>query len=255
VSLQGLRIAAARYALGLITSEELHQAADNALDHGLYSYSLGELATISQPMMAEVGPLFEAVLRELSIPLLSKEDATDLLLKRYIRLIVEETTPPHQGLDHIFDLYDTTIVHEKVSQYVGDSRGIHHLLGAYYAYDDLRERPGEVSYEGKFGQDAIDALDRRVVELAIEWNQEYSRATIDPNWLAWNNGTVRRVARSIEEECTFNQLPTLADALEEAGCRNDDILTHCRRQGNHQRRCWVIDLIVAHDPLDAKSGR
>ena len=38
-------------------------------------------------------------------------------------------------------------------------------------------------------------------------------------------------------------LPILADALEEAGCHNSDILAHCRQPGKHWRGCWVIDLL------------
>ena len=39
-------------------------------------------------------------------------------------------------------------------------------------------------------------------------------------------------------------LPVLADALEEAGCTNEDILTHCRGPGPHVLGCWVVDLLL-----------
>ena len=35
-----------------------------------------------------------------------------------------------------------------------------------------------------------------------------------------------------------------ADALEEAGCDNIDILLHCREPGTHVRGCWVVDLVL-----------
>jgi hypothetical protein len=38
--------------------------------------------------------------------------------------------------------------------------------------------------------------------------------------------------------------PILADALEEAGCTNPEILEHCRTQGEHVRGCWVVDLVL-----------
>jgi hypothetical protein len=41
-----------------------------------------------------------------------------------------------------------------------------------------------------------------------------------------------------------NRLAVLADALEEAGCTNTDILNHCRQPGEHVRDCWVIDLLL-----------
>jgi hypothetical protein len=34
----------------------------------------------------------------------------------------------------------------------------------------------------------------------------------------------------------------LADALEDAGCDNADILNHLRGPGPHVRGCWVLDL-------------
>jgi hypothetical protein len=43
----------------------------------------------------------------------------------------------------------------------------------------------------------------------------------------------------------FDALPLLADALEEAGCDNLDVLAHCRAPGAHVRGCWVADLILS----------
>jgi hypothetical protein len=68
--------------------------------------------------------------------------------------------------------------------------------------------------------------------------------SINLEWLTWNDGTVRRVAQSIYEEKTFNQMPILADALEDAGCDNEDILNHCRSGGEHVRACWVVDALL-----------
>jgi hypothetical protein len=39
-------------------------------------------------------------------------------------------------------------------------------------------------------------------------------------------------------------LPILADALEEAGCTDPEILGHCRGEEEHVRGCWVVDLIL-----------
>jgi carbon storage regulator CsrA len=72
-----------------------------------------------------------------------------------------------------------------------------------------------------------------------------SRAMLDPAWLAWKDGTVRRLARAIAEKGNYDALPILADALEEAGCSDADILGHCRSGGHDARSSWVIDLILA----------
>jgi hypothetical protein len=42
-------------------------------------------------------------------------------------------------------------------------------------------------------------------------------------------------------------LAILADALEEAGCTNEEILAHCRGPGPHVLGCWVVDLLLARE--------
>ena len=42
----------------------------------------------------------------------------------------------------------------------------------------------------------------------------------------------------------YARLLVLADALEEAGCDNADILNHLREPGEHVRGCWCVDLLL-----------
>jgi hypothetical protein len=73
----------------------------------------------------------------------------------------------------------------------------------------------------------------------------FREVRIDPAWLACNDGVVGRLAASIYEGRAFEQMPILADALEEAGCRNEEMLTHYRQQGQpHVRGCWLLDLLL-----------
>jgi hypothetical protein len=74
----------------------------------------------------------------------------------------------------------------------------------------------------------------------------FPRITLNPAWLTGNGGTVVQLAQTIYEERRFADLPILADALEEAGCSNPDILAHCRSEGPHVRGCWVVDLILGN---------
>jgi len=73
----------------------------------------------------------------------------------------------------------------------------------------------------------------------------FHAVTVDPSWLAWNNGTVVNLAQAIYDDRAFDRMPILADALEDAGCSNADILEHCRNGGEHVRGCWVVDLLLA----------
>jgi len=65
--------------------------------------------------------------------------------------------------------------------------------------------------------------------------------TVDPEWLT---STVVALARGIYDERAFDRLPILADALQDAGCENADVLDHCRGPGPHARGCWVVDLLL-----------
>lgn len=60
----------------------------------------------------------------------------------------------------------------------------------------------------------------------------------------WLTQAVTTLATAIYDAQAFDRLPVLADALEEAGCDNDDILNHCRSSGPHVRGCWVVDLLL-----------
>jgi hypothetical protein len=70
---------------------------------------------------------------------------------------------------------------------------------------------------------------------------------VDPVWLEVNDGAVQKLAEAIYEERAFDRLPILADALEEAGCTDAEILNHCRAQGVHVRGCWLVDLVRSVD--------
>jgi hypothetical protein len=108
---------------------------------------------------------------------------------------------------------------------------------------------------------------------------------IDASWLAWNDGTVANMVRSIVEgdpgspgtlytDRRWESLPILADALQEAGCTNVAILGHLRSHveeyndggisywyntiapdvshltpdramHTHERGCWVVSALWA----------
>jgi Clp amino terminal domain, pathogenicity island component len=87
-----------------------------------------------------------------------------------------------------------------------------------------------------------DQLKRRKDAALRQWLARYP---LEPLWLAWNGGTVVKLARAIQEEARWQDLPILADALEDAGCSDEEILTHCRQPGEHFVKCWVLDLLLS----------
>jgi hypothetical protein len=65
------------------------------------------------------------------------------------------------------------------------------------------------------------------------------------HWLTANGRAAVNLAHAIYDEQAFDRLPILADALQDAGCDNADVLDHCRGPGPHARGCWVVDLLRA----------
>ena len=62
---------------------------------------------------------------------------------------------------------------------------------------------------------------------------------------SWRTGTAVLLAKQMYESRDFSAMPILADALQDAGCDNDDILAHCREaSGPHVGGCWVVDLVL-----------
>jgi hypothetical protein len=73
------------------------------------------------------------------------------------------------------------------------------------------------------------------------------RPALNPAWLAWNGRTVKHLAAALFERRQFDDLPILADALEDAGCADAALLDHLREPGPHARGCWALDLLLGKE--------
>ena len=84
---------------------------------------------------------------------------------------------------------------------------------------------------------------RTVTAVAIARQMYESRDFISaPIFEPRGDGTTIRAMHSARD---FSAMPILADALQDAGCDNADILTHCRDANQvHVRGCWVVDLVL-----------
>jgi hypothetical protein len=70
------------------------------------------------------------------------------------------------------------------------------------------------------------------------------RRSPDP---ALQDNTARRLALALyqgHDEIPGAQLAVLADALEDAGCTDADLLGHLRGSGPHYGGCWALDLLL-----------
>jgi hypothetical protein len=78
--------------------------------------------------------------------------------------------------------------------------------------------------------------------------------SVNPAWLAWNRGTVRRLAEAAYEQRSLPEgtleparLAVLADALEEVGCDDGGLLEHLRSPGPHTRGCFAVDALLGRE--------
>lgn len=105
--------------------------------------------------------------------------------------------------------------------------------------------PIGVKVSNRKGHNAIKAEHAaQAVLLRDLFGNPFHPATIQPSWLVWNDGTIPKMAQAIYNDRAFDRLPVLADALEDAGCQDADILGHCRQPGPHVLGCWLIDLLT-----------
>jgi len=127
------------------------------------------------------------------------------------------------------------------------------LVARETAEDALRLRVTEVMLSQKGGKPqptlwTAAMRDERTHQchlLRDLFGNPFRPAAIDPSCLAWNDGAVGKLAHVIYDERAFDRLPLLADALEDAGCTDKDILAYCREEGAvHVRGCWIIDLLL-----------
>jgi hypothetical protein len=110
--------------------------------------------------------------------------------------------------------------------------------------DTAREEPHLVASLREDGGDKWQADLLREV-----FGNPFRPLSVDPVLLQRHAAVIPKIARSIYDERAFDRLPVLADALEEAGCVDVEILNHCRltQPGPHVRGCWVVDVILSRD--------
>lgn len=68
-----------------------------------------------------------------------------------------------------------------------------------------------------------------------------------PEWRGVNDGLVIKIAAAIYQDRSWEDMPILADALQDAGCVSTHLLGHLRGPGPHVRGCQVLDQILGKE--------
>jgi hypothetical protein len=168
-----LALAAARHRLGLETADGLRTLGIQLLAAG-HDEAL-PLAIADDASLAELTPIFERLCERRGVPLPAIREARRTVTQRILRDIAEDNAPPEAGLALIvreLEPWQEDEPDASTSTYLGQSWGLHHLVGAYWSYDDLRD--GTASIDGTIGMAAIPLLDAEVVRLAHEWLQTHA---------------------------------------------------------------------------------
>jgi hypothetical protein len=113
--------------------------------------------------------------------------------------------------------------------------------------------PGELLHSARFAAEESHRVAEYIGDLIFEIFNNPFRAspTIAPAILAFDGGIVTKLARSAYDERGIADamldpacLAVLADALEEAGCDNAELLEHLRGGHHHVRGCWAVDVVL-----------
>ncbi len=137
----------------------------------------------------------------------------------------------------------TRTLHGNADRAVSDAAYAAKLHRMAFAVDTARPAPLRIGHFGGLGKDDVLRPCSPVLLRCLVGNP-FRPSPFDRTWLAWKGGTIPKLAQAIYDERAFDRLPILADALEEAGCTDAAILTHCRQPGPHFRGCFVVDWVL-----------
>jgi hypothetical protein len=132
---------AAKWVLGRIPSRALPQIATDALEAGLDTPSLRELAGELHPTLDASGPLFEEILDEIGVGIPDRSRAGLVLAREYAAQIIDGTLSTFEGARQIWRIQV-------------DVEGLVHELGPFV-------------YWASEWQDAVSARRRKQCEAAI----------------------------------------------------------------------------------------
>jgi hypothetical protein len=115
------------------------------------------------------------------------------------------------------------------------------------AYDSSNHAAWAVPHSPRLDELRVQAILLR----DISGNPFRPAPAIARSWLAWSGGTVRRLAAAAYDDrdlpsghLAMSRPALVADALEDSGCADADLLSHLRSAGPHVRGCYAIDLLT-----------
>jgi len=176
---------------------------------------------------------------------LAEQRADGLLADRDWLMAVVETLDPYMGNEAARDSAGGATFGVLMHLHQADARSILRLT------ESVIEARAYLAYTGGYPVDiGAEAWVRQAVEgetttlchmFRCVCGNPFRPVVLDRSWLTT---TVVALASGIYDEKAFDRMPILADALQDAGCDNADVIAHCRSAGSHVRGCWLIDTLL-----------
>ena len=127
-------IAISHYKLGKLSSQDIVDLADSWLNEGIYTDSLNFILMEKNPLMVEVGPLFENAVKELGFGIPSKIEAAKFAAKDTIQMMVSGEMDLMDGANFLY--WD---VHHEITDELPDGEYLGTNLGLESIFCWLRE--------------------------------------------------------------------------------------------------------------------
>ena len=161
--------------------------------------------------------------------------------EQYADGLISETTLDHRSAD-AEEAFEDAIQPspERNSLAIDVAHAASYASSPSLSFDVLKEAIEaiqQVATSGQGEEQKYQALLMREI-----FGNPFRPVAVSPNWPTTD---VLALAEGIYADRAFDRMPILADALQDAGCDNPDVLTHCRDTLlTHVRGCWVIDLLT-----------
>jgi hypothetical protein len=81
-------------------------------------------------------------------------------------------------------------------------------------------------------------------ELVAAFRQQFGVETFAKTILAWKHGTILALAETIHRKKSTILLPVLADALIDAGCSHESLVSHCRLPHEEHGSCCIAEILL-----------
>jgi hypothetical protein len=170
------------------------------------------------------------------------------------------TSLHEQLLDVATQFAEGEVSKKRIEQLYGEIRGVYHPMNAsLLIWPDSRQMAECVdaafqqlpyvlpTEKPKYATDEqfakqVSQMHARASDFRDIFGNPFRPVIFSP---AWRTSTSVGLAQTMYDARHFNAMPILADALQDAGCEDESILSHCRdEQQVHVRGCWVVDLVL-----------